>query len=213
MLACGTLYIMEFLDFVLIMILTWIFYIISAWLGREKLHCWWTLFANLLPCENLPRYSINLTFHILVPHHDILFYIWIQIVDPGGIANWSVTHVDWSERKWHPKLYRSQDVTYDLLRNITVGLSSYLRVSFRIGTAIGVFSESLVYHWHSSLKFFVDTAEWKWLEFTSIHQIPNPSSQIANHFSNYSLASPLYDNVTRYDWSSQLGLDHLLAFM
>jgi hypothetical protein len=52
------------------------------------------------------------------------------MVDPGGIANWSVTHVDWSERKWHPKLYSSQDVTYDLLRNITVGLSSYLRVSF-----------------------------------------------------------------------------------
>ncbi|KAF9663064.1 hypothetical protein SADUNF_Sadunf18G0119700 [Salix dunnii] len=56
-----------------------------------------------------------------------------NMVDPGGIANWSVTHVDWSERKWHPKLYRSQDVTYDLLRNITVGLSSYLRVSFGIG--------------------------------------------------------------------------------
>ncbi|XP_061350449.1 glycosyltransferase BC10-like [Gastrolobium bilobum] len=42
-----------------------------------------------------------------------------QIVDPGGIANWSVTHVDWSERKWHPKSYRAQDVTYELLRNIT----------------------------------------------------------------------------------------------
>ncbi|KAL9377265.1 hypothetical protein Peur_031385 [Populus x canadensis] len=44
---------------------------------------------------------------------------YFHMVDPGGIANWSVTHVDWSERKWHPKLYRSQDVTYDLLRNIT----------------------------------------------------------------------------------------------
>ncbi|KAL4397614.1 hypothetical protein AHAS_Ahas01G0209500 [Arachis hypogaea] len=42
-----------------------------------------------------------------------------QIVDPGGIANWSVTHVDWSERKWHPKSYREHDVTYELLRNIT----------------------------------------------------------------------------------------------
>ncbi|RDY11634.1 hypothetical protein CR513_03669, partial [Mucuna pruriens] len=42
-----------------------------------------------------------------------------QIVDPGGIANWSVTHVDWSERKWHPKSYRAQDVTYELLKNIT----------------------------------------------------------------------------------------------
>ncbi|KAJ6363130.1 hypothetical protein OIU78_003333 [Salix suchowensis] len=42
-----------------------------------------------------------------------------HIVDPGGIANWSVTHVDWSERKWHPKLYRTQDVTSALLKNIT----------------------------------------------------------------------------------------------
>ncbi|KAK4257723.1 hypothetical protein QN277_007278 [Acacia crassicarpa] len=41
------------------------------------------------------------------------------IVDPGGIANWSVTHVDWSERKWHPKSYRAHDVTYELLKNIT----------------------------------------------------------------------------------------------
>lgn len=40
--------------------------------------------------------------------------------DPSGIANWSVTHVDWSERKWHPKSYRAQDVTFELLRNITV---------------------------------------------------------------------------------------------
>lgn len=39
--------------------------------------------------------------------------------DPGGIANWSVTHVDWSEGKWHPKSYRSQDVTFELLKNIT----------------------------------------------------------------------------------------------
>ncbi|KAE9604730.1 hypothetical protein Lal_00011033 [Lupinus albus] len=42
-----------------------------------------------------------------------------QIVDPGGIANWSVTHVDWSERKWHPKSYRTEDITYELLKNIT----------------------------------------------------------------------------------------------
>ncbi|CAA2990368.1 uncharacterized protein LOC111366290 [Olea europaea subsp. europaea] len=41
------------------------------------------------------------------------------MVDPAGIANWSVTHVDWSERKWHPKSYQAQDVTYELIRNIT----------------------------------------------------------------------------------------------
>jgi hypothetical protein len=42
------------------------------------------------------------------------------MMDPDGIANWSVTHVDWSEGKWHPKAYRAMDVTYELLKNITV---------------------------------------------------------------------------------------------
>ncbi|CAA7406572.1 unnamed protein product [Spirodela intermedia] len=42
-----------------------------------------------------------------------------NMVDPHGIANWSVTHVDWSEGKWHPKAYRDQDATYDLFKNIT----------------------------------------------------------------------------------------------
>ncbi|XP_023006929.1 uncharacterized protein LOC111499571 isoform X1 [Cucurbita maxima] len=42
-----------------------------------------------------------------------------NIVDPTGIANWSVTHVDWSERKWHPKSYRAEDLTDELLQNIT----------------------------------------------------------------------------------------------
>ncbi|GER36172.1 Core-2/I-branching beta-1,6-N-acetylglucosaminyltransferase family protein [Striga asiatica] len=42
-----------------------------------------------------------------------------HMLDPGGIANWSVTHVDWSEGKWHPKSYSAQDVTFELMRNIT----------------------------------------------------------------------------------------------
>ncbi|XP_068642285.1 glycosyltransferase BC10-like [Aristolochia californica] len=42
-----------------------------------------------------------------------------HMVDPQGIANWSVTHVDWSEGKWHPKAYRAQDITFELLKNIT----------------------------------------------------------------------------------------------
>lgn len=42
-----------------------------------------------------------------------------HMVDPGGIANWSVTHVDWSEGKWHPKAYRARDVTFELLKSIT----------------------------------------------------------------------------------------------
>ncbi|XP_073010655.1 glycosyltransferase BC10-like [Typha latifolia] len=42
-----------------------------------------------------------------------------HMVDPTGIANWSVTHVDWSEGKWHPKAYRAVDVNFELLKNIT----------------------------------------------------------------------------------------------
>ncbi|GER36665.1 Core-2/I-branching beta-1,6-N-acetylglucosaminyltransferase family protein, partial [Striga asiatica] len=33
------------------------------------------------------------------------------MLDPAGIANWSVTHVDWSEMKWHPKSYQAQPLT------------------------------------------------------------------------------------------------------
>ncbi|KAA8525751.1 hypothetical protein F0562_007598 [Nyssa sinensis] len=42
-----------------------------------------------------------------------------HMIDPAGIANWSVTYVDWSEGKWHPRSYRAQDITYELLKNIT----------------------------------------------------------------------------------------------
>uniref|UniRef100_A0A2P2KHJ4 Uncharacterized protein LOC107420809 n=1 Tax=Rhizophora mucronata TaxID=61149 RepID=A0A2P2KHJ4_RHIMU len=41
-----------------------------------------------------------------------------NMVDPGGIANWSVTHVDWSEGKWHPKAYRARDISYELIKSI-----------------------------------------------------------------------------------------------
>ncbi|XP_021744116.1 uncharacterized protein LOC110710162 [Chenopodium quinoa] len=42
-----------------------------------------------------------------------------HMTDPGSIANWSVTYVDWSERKWHPRSFRAEDITYELLRNMT----------------------------------------------------------------------------------------------
>jgi hypothetical protein len=42
------------------------------------------------------------------------------MVDPTGISNWSVTHVDWSEGKWHPKVYRAADTSFDLLKDIAV---------------------------------------------------------------------------------------------
>ncbi|KAL8137259.1 hypothetical protein V2J09_003260 [Rumex salicifolius] len=44
---------------------------------------------------------------------------YFHMMDPEGISNWSITYVDWSEGKWHPKSFRAQDVTYELLQNIT----------------------------------------------------------------------------------------------
>ncbi|KAM7260677.1 hypothetical protein ACFE04_011350 [Oxalis oulophora] len=50
-----------------------------------------------------------------------------HLIDPGGISNWSVTHVDWSEKKWHPKSYRAQDITHELQQNITsIDLSTHV---------------------------------------------------------------------------------------
>lgn len=39
--------------------------------------------------------------------------------DPKGIANWSVTHVDWSEHKWHPKSYGLKDISSQLIKNLS----------------------------------------------------------------------------------------------
>ncbi|CAL9083423.1 unnamed protein product [Musa acuminata var. zebrina] len=47
------------------------------------------------------------------------------MVDPIGIANCSVIHVDWCEGKWHPKAYRAQDVTFELTKNISSIDESY----------------------------------------------------------------------------------------
>jgi hypothetical protein len=49
------------------------------------------------------------------------------MLDPGGISNWSVTYVDWSERRWHPKTYRARDVSLKLLKNITVMLQHFIQ--------------------------------------------------------------------------------------
>ncbi|XP_061364341.1 glycosyltransferase BC10-like [Gastrolobium bilobum] len=41
-----------------------------------------------------------------------------NLLDPSGIAYWSVTYVDWSERKWHPRSFRARDITHQLMRKI-----------------------------------------------------------------------------------------------
>ncbi|CAL0305688.1 unnamed protein product [Lupinus luteus] len=43
----------------------------------------------------------------------------LNMVDPGGIANWSVTYVDWSEGKWHPRSFSAKDITSNLMKYFT----------------------------------------------------------------------------------------------
>lgn len=45
-------------------------------------------------------------------HYSLIFF---DMIDPGGIANWSVIIGDWSERKWLPKSYSAQDVSNEWL--------------------------------------------------------------------------------------------------
>lgn len=44
-----------------------------------------------------------------------------QMVDPNGIANRTVTHVQFPKvGSYHPKGYQAHDVTFELLKTITV---------------------------------------------------------------------------------------------
>lgn len=43
-----------------------------------------------------------------------------QMIDPMGISNWSVTYVDWSERRWHPKTYGANEISLEFMKNVTV---------------------------------------------------------------------------------------------
>ncbi|KAK1404251.1 hypothetical protein POM88_003856 [Heracleum sosnowskyi] len=59
-----------------------------------------------------------------------------QMFDPNGNTGWSVTFVDWSEMKCHPRSFRAQDVTFDLLKTMTsiktsVHITSDAKVSTR----------------------------------------------------------------------------------
>ncbi|MBA0756789.1 hypothetical protein Gotri_019934, partial [Gossypium trilobum] len=47
-----------------------------------------------------------------------LFLCLIPMTDPSGVANRSVTYVDWSEGKWHPRAFRAEDITFEFLKNL-----------------------------------------------------------------------------------------------
>ncbi|KAK8679641.1 hypothetical protein V6N13_145085 [Hibiscus sabdariffa] len=60
--------------------------------------------------------------HAIIVMADSLYYtkfrLYCKMIDPGGIANRSVTYVDWSEGKWHPRSFRAQDITFEFLKNL-----------------------------------------------------------------------------------------------
>ncbi|KAK8550623.1 hypothetical protein V6N12_039322 [Hibiscus sabdariffa] len=60
--------------------------------------------------------------HAIIVMADTLYYsrfrLYCKMIDPNGITNRSVTYVDWSEGKWHPRSFRSQDITFEFLKNL-----------------------------------------------------------------------------------------------
>lgn len=42
----------------------------------------------------------------------------LHLADPMGISNWSLTHVDWKNQKWHPRSYKAEDINLQLFREI-----------------------------------------------------------------------------------------------
>lgn len=94
----------------------------AAKYGWPKLLRGWALLANPVLCQYIKLFffllGLKTIFKLAISFLQTICRL--QMIDPGGIANWSVTHVDWSEGKWHPKAYRAQDVTFDLLKKIAV---------------------------------------------------------------------------------------------
>ncbi|KAG2263171.1 hypothetical protein Bca4012_015197 [Brassica carinata] len=62
-----------------------------------------------------------------------------SMIDPMGISNWSVTYVDWSERRWHPKTYTANEISLHFMKNVTTEEMSIH------GTSVGEHGDEL--HW------------------------------------------------------------------
>ncbi|XP_052290144.1 glycosyltransferase BC10-like [Citrus sinensis] len=92
----------------------------SQWFAMKRQHAVITLADNLY----YPKFrdvcllnpERNRSYCVADEHYLPTLF---NIIDPGGISNWSLTHVDWSEKKFHPKMYKASDVTSELIKNIT----------------------------------------------------------------------------------------------
>ncbi|XP_054788487.1 glycosyltransferase BC10-like isoform X1 [Prosopis cineraria] len=90
----------------------------SQWFSMKRQH------AIMILADNL--YLTKFKFHCRPKMNGRNCYAsehylptFFNMFDPSGIANWSVTYVDWSEGKWHPRLFKVQDVTSKLLNAIS----------------------------------------------------------------------------------------------
>ncbi|KAG7965806.1 hypothetical protein I3843_08G018900 [Carya illinoinensis] len=73
-----------------------------------------------------------------------------HMTDPAGISNWSVTHVDWSEKNRHPKTYMAPDVTHELLKNI-----ASLDESIKFTSEEKSNGHPLLMEWEEAALFFI----------------------------------------------------------
>ena len=73
---------------------------------------------------------------------------------PKGIANWSVTHVYWSEHKWHPKSYGLKDISPQLMKNLSV-FSLLKPTSFYFSTLLLLLSIVDIWLKHMNLDLYV----------------------------------------------------------
>ncbi|GAY37216.1 hypothetical protein CUMW_027340 [Citrus unshiu] len=95
----------------------------SQWFAMKRQHAVITLADNLY----YPKFRDVCLIMQLNPERNRSYCVadehylptLFNIIDPGGISNWSLTHVDWSEKKFHPKMYKASDVTSELIKNIT----------------------------------------------------------------------------------------------
>ncbi|CAN8326547.1 unnamed protein product [Cochlearia groenlandica] len=91
----------------------------AQWFAMKRQHAVATI-ADSLYYSKYRDYcgrDIAINKHCISDEHYLPTFF--HMFDPSGISNWSVTQVDWSEKKWHPKTYMPEDITHELLTNLT----------------------------------------------------------------------------------------------
>lgn len=83
--------------------------------------------ATVTPTVTLASPSVGATVGCVCEFF-FLFYWWLQLRDPHGLANYSVTFADWSAHRWHPRLFAQNNITVEDLRILKVNISREVSV-------------------------------------------------------------------------------------